>query len=202
MRIVVGLGNPGGRYARTRHNAGFMVVERLAARWGIPLNRESAGLLVIGRGTVEDVPTMLVQPQQYMNLSGEALTHLRAQWCAADLIVAHDDIDLAMGRLRVRHDGGFGGHLGLASLGSVCGSNFDRVRVGVGRPPQGVDPAEYVLAELDEVEFRMLNESADRASLAVGCLLTSGLVEAMSRFNRRCSEADQELHRGERPEKS
>jgi peptidyl-tRNA hydrolase, PTH1 family len=202
MRIVVGLGNPGRQYARTRHNAGFMVVERLAARWGIPLNRESAGLLVVGRGTVENVPTMLVQPQQYMNLSGEALTHLRAPWRAADLIVAHDDIDLAMGRLRVRHDGGFGGHLGLASLGCVCGSDFDRVRVGIGRPPQGVDAAEFVLAELDEVEFRMLSESADRASLAVECLLTGGLVEAMNRFNRRCPESDQELNRGERPEKS
>jgi peptidyl-tRNA hydrolase, PTH1 family len=202
MRIVVGLGNPGRRYARTRHNAGFLVVERLAVRWGIPLNREAAGLLVVGRGSVEGVPAMLVQPQQYMNVSGEALTHLPVPWSAGDLIVAHDDIDLALGRLRVRHDGGFGGHLGLVSLGSVCGSNFDRVRVGIGRPPCGTDPAEYLLAELDEVELRTLGEAADRASLAVECLLTCGLVEAMNRFNRRRPETNEELNRGEHPQRS
>jgi len=137
-----------------------------------------------------------------MNCSGEALTHLQWPWRPGDLIVVHDDIDLPLGRLRVRHDGGCGGHLGLESLGRVCGRDFDRVRLGVGRPPQGVDPAEYVLADFAQDELRTLAESVDRASLAVECLLTAGLAEAMNRFNMRRTVSCPEIQSEDHPEKN
>ena len=128
---------------------------------------------------------MLVQPQQYMNVSGESLKHLKGHWRAEDLVVIHDDIDLAAGQLRVRPGGGFGGHRGLESIGAVCGRDFDRVRIGVGRPPEGVDAADYVLERLDDAELKELRDTVERGCLAVECLLVDGISEAMNRFNPR-----------------
>src|ERR1051325_7187246 len=101
MRIVVGLGNPGTQYAKTRHNAGFMVIDRLAERWGLQLAQQNQSLRM-GEGRIEGIPALLVQPQRYMNLSGEALLDLDLEWQTGDLIVAHDDIDLPVGQLRDR----------------------------------------------------------------------------------------------------
>lgn len=183
-RIVVGLGNPGSEYARARHNVGFMVVERLADRWRIVLGRERNGLR-IGSGRVADVAVLLVEPYLYMNLSGQALGHLESAWQTEDLIVVHDDIDLPVGRVRLRHDGGTGGHRGLMSITDLWGPNFDRVRIGVGRPPQGLDPADYVLQRVTEPELAELDAVAQRASDAVECLLANGIRQAMNRFNAR-----------------
>lgn len=188
MRIVVGLGNPGREYARTRHNVGFMVVDRLAGRWRIDLGTEAAGRLIVGHGVIDGTAMMLVKPQRYMNRSGQALRCLKTAWRAEDLIVVHDDMDLVLGRIRVRHDGGYGGHRGLQSIGAVCGPNFDRVRVGIGRPPTGARGEEHVLAEPDRDELLAFEEAIDRASLAVECILTRGLEDAMNRFNvRHCA---------------
>jgi PTH1 family peptidyl-tRNA hydrolase len=186
-RIVVGLGNPGSVYARTRHNVGFMVVERLAQRWEIRFAAEHEGLIV-GRGPVASVPIRLVQPRQYMNLSGTALQGLPGTWAVQDLIVVYDDIDLATGRLRVRHNGGTGGHRGIASLVATFGPDFDRVRVGVGRPLASQDPAEYVLESLPDDMFQAMSAAVERASDAVECVLTQGLQQAMNRFNVRQSD--------------
>ena len=186
-RIVVGLGNPGPGYARARHNVGFLVVERLADRWRIALGAERNGLRV-GCGCVAGVAVLLVEPYSYMNLSGQALAQLESPWRIEDLIVIHDDIDLPVGRIRVRHDGGTGGHRGLVSLVEPWGPNFDRVRVGVGRPPPGTDPADYVLQRLTEPEFAELKEAVRRASDAVECLLAAGIHQAMNRFNVRSLE--------------
>lgn len=186
-RIVVGLGNPKPAHARTRHNVGFMVVERLAQRWEIPLASADQGLLV-GRGPVAGIPVRLVQPREYMNLSGPTVQRLTGTWEVADLIVVYDDIDLPTGRLRVRHNGGSGGHRGIASIAGSLGSGFDRVRVGVGRPPSTQDPADYVLAPLTPNDLQVMGNVVERASDAIECLLTDGLQQAMNRFNVRQSD--------------
>ena len=184
MRIVVGLGNPGPEYACSRHNVGFMLVECLLQRWRIALDPVQRGLRH-GQGVVNGVPTMLVQPRQYMNRSGEALMGLKLPFTAEDLIVAHDDIDLPFGQLRVRRDGGSGGHRGIESLLGQCGDDFDRVRIGVGRPPDGVAAADYVLMEFGTFEREQLEGMIERAGDAVECLLAEGIQEAMNRFNAR-----------------
>lgn len=186
MRVVIGLGNPGPRYATTRHNLGFMIVDRLASRWRIPLNLELPDLR-IGSGSVAKRPTMLVQPQGYMNMSGEALSALQ-ELHVEDLIVLHDDLDLPVGRLRVRHDSGVGGHRGIASLVRFFGSAFDRVKVGIGRPPQGVAVADYVLQRMTAYELQEFQEPIERASHAVECIVTEGVESAMNRFNARSVE--------------
>jgi PTH1 family peptidyl-tRNA hydrolase len=190
-RIIVGLGNPGPEYAGTLHNVGFMVVERVAGRWGIELAPERNGLRV-ARGVVADARVWLVEPYRFMNFAGPTLAQLEPEWQIEDLIVVHDDIDLPMGQLRVRHDGGTGGHRGLASIALSFGSSFDRIRIGVGRPPAGVDPAVYVLRPLLPPELKELAAVVERASDAVECLIGNGLEAAMNRFNvRQPSAADQ-----------
>lgn len=183
-RIVVGLGNPGRKYAATLHNLGFMVVERVAERWHIDLGSERNGLRC-ARGVVAGAPVWLAEPCLFMNLAGAALGGLEHPWQTEDLIVVHDDIDLSMGQLRIRHDGGTGGHRGVTSIAARFGLNFDRVRIGVGRPAAGVDPAEHVLRPLCASELRELAAVVERASDAVECLIGRGLQAAMNRFNVR-----------------
>lgn len=185
-RIVVGLGNPGREYARSRHNVGFMVVERLAQRWAIGFGADCRGLRV-GCGQVGGIPTRLVQPREYMNVAGPTVQKLQGTWQVEDMVVVYDDMDLPVGRIRVRYDGGTGGHHGISSLIEVFGSGFDRVRVGVGRPPADQQPGDYVLEPLAGDEFQKMDETVDRASDAVECLLTNGLQSAMNRFNVRQS---------------
>jgi PTH1 family peptidyl-tRNA hydrolase len=190
MRIVVGLGNPGARYERTRHNVGFMVIDDLASRWRIEL-APPARALRIGRGEVDGQVVTLVQPYGFMNVSGAALSNLDVSWSVEDLIVVHDDMDIAAGQLRVRHGGGAGGHRGVGSLLESCGPEFDRVRVGVGRPATGLDPAEHVLMEMSGEELLSLRDCAARAADAVACLLSEGIEKAMSRFNGRSPRPQQ-----------
>jgi PTH1 family peptidyl-tRNA hydrolase len=187
MRVVVGLGNPGLRYTATRHNLGFMIVDRLASRWRVRLNLELPDLRM-GSGRIADRPAMLVQPQRYMNMSGEALATL-PQLHAEDLIVVHDDLDLPAGRLRLRREGGTGGHRGIVSLVSFFGAAFDRVKIGIGRPPDGVDIADFVLQPMTADELQAFDEPIERASDAVECIVTEGIERAMNRFNARNVEA-------------
>ena len=165
-----------------------MVVEQLATRWGVELCPSDGGIRV-GRGTVRDVATTLVEPQLYMNCSGEALVGLKDLADVRDLIVLHDDIDLPAGQLRVRHGGGSGGHRGVSSLIERFGSDFDRIRIGLGRPPEGFSVADYVLTELTPEELSQWEPVAERATDAVECLLAEGLATAMNRFNGRRVEA-------------
>jgi PTH1 family peptidyl-tRNA hydrolase len=160
-----------------------MIVEHLASRWRIPLT--TSGAVRVGTGCVGGTDVRLVEPLGFMNRSGDALRSLGSGWNLSDLIVVHDDIDLAFGQLRIRHDGGTGGHRGVASIVECFGRDFDRVRVGVGRPTAGVAPAEYVLAELDRDVRDAFGDVVARGSDALECLLTEGLERAMSRFNSR-----------------
>ena len=178
---MVGLGNPGERYASTRHNLGFMVVDRLADRWNISLGfREPA--VRVGVGKMADHDTMLVQPQLYMNVSGDALSAL-PELCSDDLVIVYDDVDLARGRLRLRRDGGSGGHRGVASVIESFGPDFDRVRVGIGRPPQGTEVPDFVLQPMSSQELQEFEEPIDRASDAVEQIVREGITPAMNRFN-------------------
>jgi PTH1 family peptidyl-tRNA hydrolase len=183
MWVIVGLGNPGVEYAQTRHNVGFMVVETLAHRAGIAL-RSCGAELRLGRARVGDQAVLLVEPQTFMNRSGEALA--RCPMDAEDaLLVVYDDLDLPSGQIRVRLRGGSAGHRGMESIVQRIGPEFARVRVGIGRPPAVVDAADHVLAPLAGAELTALRADVERASDAVECVVRDGVQTAMNRFNMR-----------------
>ncbi len=186
MHLVLGLGNPGKRYAKTRHNAGFLVVDRLAERQGETCERRQLGALVetvrVGsRGVV------LAKPQSFMNLSGQPAASLRGYYKFADddIVVVHDDVDLPFGDVRVKVGGGHGGHNGLRDLKQKLPGPFVRVRFGVGRPPAGWDTADFVLGQWSSDETAALGELVDRAADAVELVVAEGPREAMNRLNVR-----------------
>lgn len=183
MWVIAGLGNPGTAYAETRHNMGFLVVERLARRWGIEIEADGPALRV-GCGQIAGKRAALVEPQTFMNRSGEALAILGAD-PEDSLVVVNDDIDLELGQVRVRAAGGSAGHRGVASVIEHFGQSFTRVRVGVGRPPAGVDAAAYVLMPMMEQERAAVYSAAELAADAVECLVADGVEAAMNRFNSR-----------------
>ena len=187
MRLIVGLGNPGSRYAETRHNIGFMVVERLAERAGIALKKKGhQGVYGVGR--VAGVEAALLLPQTFMNLSGASVGSASRSLGVApgDLIVVHDDIDLPFGALRIRCGGGHGGHNGIRHIREVLGTgDFLRVKVGVGRPEAGADVAGYVLHGFSSQERKRLDDVMTNVAQAIEVLLTQGLREAMNGFHGR-----------------
>lgn len=185
-RIILGLGNPGPEYARTRHNVGFRAADVLAARHRIPLTtRRNRSRL--GEGTIGGIEVVIAKPQTYMNLSGEAALSLLTRYRAAppDLIVICDDIHLPLGALRVRASGSAGGHNGLKSIIACIGSDaFPRVRIGVGAPSDG-EWVDYVLGEFTPEEEPVVDEAIQRAADAVELLLREGPEAAANRYNRR-----------------
>lgn len=186
-KLVVGLGNPGRSYAGTRHNLGFEVVDALAAEHKIPVRTEE-GWTLLGRGAIDGHPVILAKPQTYVNLSGIAVVDLCKHYGVnpRDLIVIHDDLDLPVGALRIRTRGGHGGHKGIQSILESLGTDlFIRVKIGIGRPPKGVDPADYVLSPIPPEEAPLLQEAVHRAAEAVTVILTRGVEAAMNRFNQR-----------------
>lgn len=186
MFLVVGLGNPGRKYSRTRHNVGFTVVELLASRWGIDPERKQAGALV-GDGLIGSERVVLVRPQSFMNLSGQPVRALLDYYklSPGQVIVAHDEVDLPFGDVRVKVGGGHGGHNGLRDLSRHCGPDYNRVRVGVGRPPEGWDTADYVLGTWTADELATLPDVVEQAGNAVEAVLREGAVAAMNTFNAR-----------------
>jgi PTH1 family peptidyl-tRNA hydrolase len=185
--VVVGLGNPGRRHGATRHNVGFRVVDRLAARWSIDVEREAHHALV-GSGRRGEERVLLVKPATFMNDSGDAVGSVQRfyHFNAARLVAVHDDVDLAVGRVRVRVGGGAGGHRGIASLIDALGDpGFVRVKVGVGRPPSGWETADHVLAAPAPEEKALLDEAEERAAQAVEMVLSDGPARAMNRINQR-----------------
>jgi PTH1 family peptidyl-tRNA hydrolase len=188
MKLIVGLGNPEPRYAGTRHNLGCLAVRLLARGLGLPSFRPGRLGLVSAGEDGEGQDLVLLLPTTYMNRSGAAVrAHLEGPpWSPEDLVVVHDDLDLAPGRVKVKLGGSSGGHLGVASVIEELGSEaFVRVRVGIGRPPPGVDPVEFVLGRPSGEEADLLVRAARRAADAVAVVLGEGLETAMNRFNRR-----------------
>lgn len=185
MKIVVGLGNPGREYGTTRHNVGFMTVDTLAARWGVAVWREKFSALVAEHRGAETI--LLVKPQTYMNLSGQAVAAFVRFYklTVADVIVVYDDIDLPAGRLRLRPGGGAGGHRGIESLFDHLGNDaFARVRIGVGRPPEYMEAADYVLSRFSAEEQPLMAEAVNRAADAVEAVLKGGLTKAANEYNK------------------
>jgi len=183
--VVVGLGNPGSSYARSRHNVGFRVVHALAERHGLRFSRRAYKSLV-AEGRVGGAGVLLMKPQTYMNLSGEAVGRVRRA-LALDprrFIVVYDDLDLAVGRVRVRDGGSAGGHHGVESIIEALGSKaFPRVRVGIGRPASQSGNVDYLLDAMTTEEAETLAEAVARAADAVETMLAEGVPAAMNRFN-------------------
>ena len=186
MKLVLGLGNPGRRYTRTRHNLGFLLLDRIAEARGIRIGDERCESLV-GRGEWEQESLVLAKPQTYMNNSGLAAAALlrRFRVRGADLVVAYDDLDLPFGRLRIRCGGSAGGHRGMASiLQHIADRDFVRVRIGIGRPPEGMDTVDYVLSRFSPEEQDSLDGVLAKAAEAVEAIVLEGPVRAMESFNR------------------
>lgn len=183
IAVVAGLGNPGSEYAATRHNVGFRVIETLRRRRGTPWRRLGACAVA---ATVGAPPLILVRPEAYMNRSGAALAPLLevVGAPAAELLVVVDDVDLPVGRLRLRRSGGPGTHNGLRDLVARLGTGFPRLRVGVGGGGIEGDLAEFVLSPFPESEREVVAAAVDRAADAVEYAVEHGLAEAMNRFNR------------------
>jgi len=185
--VIVGLGNPGRRYARSLHNVGFRVVDRLAARWGVGVTREAHQALV-GEARRGAERVLLVKPQTFMNGAGAAVGSIQRFYrvSPSQLLAVHDDVDLALGRLRLRVGGGPGGHRGVEScIAAVGEGNFPRLKVGVGRPPAGFDTADYVLATPLPEALEVLAAAEERAGEAIELVLAEGVDRAMNRINQR-----------------
>jgi PTH1 family peptidyl-tRNA hydrolase len=187
VKIIVGLGNPGIPYRMTRHNIGFQVVDRLAKINHIPIRTKRFKSLY-GTGWIDSQQVILTKPMIFMNRSGEAVKkaadffHLRME----DLIIVHDDLDLPFGRLRFKQRGGDGGHQGVRSIiERMGGNNFLRLKVGIGRPPQEMDPAEYVLDVFDKIEQPHIDQILSRAAESLKVLLLEGLEKAINQFQKK-----------------
>ena len=184
-RVVVGLGNPGKKYAGTRHNLGFRCVDRLAAEWGIEVSRRRR-LFVWGEGRSGEAAVALAKPRTYVNESGQAVTALLARLRAkpSELIVVYDDLDLPAGRIRLRAGGGSGGHNGMKSIIADIGTqDFVRLRIGIGRPTPDSDEIDHVLGRPSDDERRTMADAVDAAAQAVAAIVEDGMDAAMNRFN-------------------
>jgi len=187
MKIIVGLGNPGRKYERTRHNAGFMAVDELAKNLHVDVDQDKYHAL-IGKARIDSEAVLLAEPQTYMNDSGRAVAAiLRDTYStAAGLIVIHDELDLPLGSVRVKTGGGHGGHNGLRSLIEHLGTpDFIRVRIGIGRPEPGRETADYVLSPFLAEEKQTAAESVVKAAEAVRLIVKEGPAGAMNSVNKK-----------------
>lgn len=195
MRMVVGLGNPGREYEETRHNAGFLAVDYLARAEGLTF-ASSDFSATLARGRISGQDVLLAKPLTYMNLSGLAVGAL-VRWYKLDpredLLVISDDLDLPLGRLRLRARGSHGGHRGLLSIINELGtSDFARLRIGIGRPGERESVIDKVLGEFSDAEGRILDEVIGTAADAIRTWLTAGIQEAMNRYNAFAADTGEE----------
>ena len=186
MYLIVGLGNPGEQYAKSRHNVGFESVKYLAKRHGLDFNTKQAKAR-IAIGNVAGQRVVLARPFTYMNNSGEAVGPL-VRWYkidpARELLVIYDDLDLPLGTLRLRASGSAGGQGGMKSIIAQLGTqDFPRLRVGIARPPEGWDTKDYVLGNWSRAELQELPEILTRVADAAELFISEGIVAAMNRFN-------------------
>ena len=185
-QLVVGLGNPGPNYAQTRHNVGFMVADRLAARLGskFKVHKRSGAEIVTGR--LGGRPVVLAKPRCYMNESGRQVGPLAKFYsvAAADVLIIHDELDIDFGQIRLKIGGGEGGHNGLRSVADALGTkDFKRVRIGIGRPPGRKDPAAFVLENFTAAERAEVPTVCEQAADATELLIELGLEPAQNRVH-------------------
>ena len=184
--IIVGLGNPGPRYANTRHNVGWRVLDVVSQRLEIPVN-ERRPKAVLGAGYHDGKRVVLAKPRTFMNNSGEAVEYLLARFGGdgTNLLVIYDEMALLPGRIRLRAAGSDAGHNGIRSIiQAVGGTRFPRLRVGIGGPPPGVIARDYVLEGFTDEEAEPISSAVERAAAAVQCLLSDGIDAAMNRYNQ------------------
>lgn len=185
MQLALGLGNPGERYACTRHNLGFRVVDFLGERLQISF-RPHEGLYLMGLGPQNDARIALVKPLTYMNESGRAASRLleRFQVTPSRLLVICDDTNLPLGKIRLRRAGSNGGHRGLESIiYHLSSEEFPRLRLGIGPPPEDQDMVTFVLADFEPQEKKLVSRMVELAAEATICFFQHGIEETMSRFN-------------------
>ena len=186
MYIIAGLGNPGSKYEKTRHNMGFRVIDLLAEKYHIDMNMKKHKA-VCGTGVIEGRKVMLLKPQTFMNLSGESIREAVDFYKIdpeTELIVIYDDISLAPGNLRIRKKGSAGGHNGMKNIILHLGTQvFSRIRVGVGEKPAGWDLADYVLGHFSKEEQVLMEEAFLRAADAASALLTEDVERVMNQYN-------------------
>jgi len=189
-RIIVGLGNPGREYANNRHNAGFMVVDRLASQHNLKFSR-MMNKAIVALGEIAGHKVLLVKPQTFMNLSGESVGPIAKYYKAdlSDVLVIYDELDLPLGQLRMRPKGSAGGHNGMKSIIAWLGSDaFPRLRVGIGRPPGRLNPRDYVLEDFTSSELAVLTPALERAVVGVQRWLSEGPDSAMNFVNQLAGE--------------
>lgn len=185
MKVIVGLGNPGPQYAETRHNIGFLLVDLLAETLQLEFRPKFQGLLA--EGVVAGERLFLLKPQTFMNLSGRSVSELTHFYKVPveDVLIVHDDMDLPLGKIRLRPQGSAGGHNGIRSILAELGTEkFWRLKLGVGRPPRDWDPARYVLAPFPEEEIQALEDVLGRAEKATQLWLKGEIERAMNLYHR------------------
>ena len=185
MRFIVGLGNPGLAHRVTRHNVGFMVISRLGRTYGISVSRRRFGARY-GEGTIRGQKVLLVKPHTYMNVSGPPVKSFVALYEASlrDLIVIHDDMDLTFGSIRIKRSGGHGGHKGVRSIMEATGgSDFIRIKLGIGHPEGTLSVTDYVLSPFTKEERGLLDQILSRAIGAIEMILVEGVDNAMNVCN-------------------
>lgn len=185
MFVIVGLGNPGKEYEKTRHNTGFMTIDKLAKKYNIEFNKEKNKAL-IGSGLIGDEKVILVKPQTFMNLSGEAAREIM-EFYKEDMnnfIAIFDDIDLPIGTIRIKERGSAGTHNGVKSLvKELKTQEFKRVKVGIGSPSEKMDLISHVLGKFSEKELELIDESTSKAAEAIECIIKDGVSKAMNTYN-------------------
>jgi len=192
VKLIFGLGNPGPRYVATRHNIGCLSVDRLAKRHGIAMNRHDCAC-VYGAGSILGIPAVIARPLVFMNMSGEAVGLLmqRLESSPADILVIHDDMDIAFGLLKIKIRGGSAGHRGILSIIEHLHTDlFLRIRVGIGAPRADVDPRDYVLQDFTAAEQQQLDAVLEKATLCCETVLAQGVEQAMNLFHAERIAAD------------
>lgn len=185
MYIIIGLGNPEPEYSNTRHNMGFDVINKLAKKNDISLNRTKFNA-IYGTGFIEDEKVILIKPQTFMNNSGEAVKEFISFYKEGleNIIVVYDDMDTDIGSVRIRAKGGPGSHNGMKSIVNYLNSeNFPRIRVGIGRPTEEFDRIDYVIGKVGNEEFINLQEGQDLAVKAIECWIKNGIDDTMNKYN-------------------
>ncbi len=196
LKLIVGLGNPGREFSDSRHNVGFKCIDHMAGQWGIALT-ERRKKAVLGQGYFRpsglqgpasrlSIPLVLAKPRTFMNHSGEGVEYLLTRFSAKpyDLVIIYDDMDLPMGRIRIRPEGSAGGHNGIKSIiATLSTQEFPRVRVGIGKPPAGLEGMDYVLGSFSPEEKPVVEKAVATVAEVVACLLQGGIQTAMNRFN-------------------
>jgi PTH1 family peptidyl-tRNA hydrolase len=185
MFLIIGLGNPGTRYQYTRHNIGFMVLEKIADRWEVDLKQKSFNALW-NRGKIAGKNVLLAMPQTYMNLSGNAARNLIAYFKVdiRNIIVIHDDLDLPFGAMRLKNGGGDAGHKGLKSIATSLGTaDFMRIRMGIGKPADRTPVEDYVLQKFHADEFAVLQQIIQSAAEVAADIVQSGMQQAMAKYH-------------------